>query len=476
MIGDALALLAANGCFLTAGVGVLRLAGGWRGVADLRYTIGVAYVLGVAVIGVVAPLLLIAGLSLAVWQVLVLCAVLFLSGFIADGGDFVRRAPRGPTTKLVVGLVALVLAFLVLLAVDLWFQPLWAWDAWAMWTAKARSIVLLDGLDPGYFASVAPSPEHPLLLPALEAVDFRFMGFNTQILHLQFWLLLTGFVAALAELLRGLAASLALWSTLAALVFAPAVGYQAATAYADVPLAIFFALAAVCAWRWLVLDERTALALLAVFGAATLATKFEGAIYAGALFLTLIALAGRASLRRAAQAGAAGLVALVGVLPWRAWMAANGVAPYHSVDETLEPGVLWARLERVPLALGSLVREIADPTSWVLLAPIAVAAVVLAAGASSERSGVALVVGTATLALAGLGSVYWVTPLPFEFHLSTSAPRVVIGLVLMLGSFTPLLLTEALGAGRRPPQRFEFAQGTPTAGPDGESRCGQDER
>jgi hypothetical protein len=50
-------------------------------------------------------------------------------------------------------------------------------------------------------------------------------------------------------------------------VFAPAVVYHAATAYADVSLGIFFALAAVCAWRWLVLGERQALRLLALFAA-----------------------------------------------------------------------------------------------------------------------------------------------------------------------------------------------------------------
>ena len=83
-----------------------------------------------------------------------------------------------------VAVVALIAAFLALLAVDFWFQPLWKWDSWAMWTAKARSIVLLDGLDPGYFRTAASVPEHPLLLPVIEAIDFRFMGLNEQVLHL----------------------------------------------------------------------------------------------------------------------------------------------------------------------------------------------------------------------------------------------------------------------------------------------------
>ena len=44
------------------------------------------------------------------------------------------------------------------------------------------------------------------------------------------------------------------------------------------------------------------------------------------------------------------------------------------------------------------------------------------------------------LALAVLTLAYWTTPLDFDYHVSTSARRVVTGPVLFWASLTPLLL------------------------------------
>jgi hypothetical protein len=439
MIPDALGLMAANACYLAAGVGATCLLGlGWaRSIPD----VGLAYMAGVAAVGLAGQLLLIGGIALTVWQVVALSAAL-----LAAGAAVARRRTTGKQAWRVrgalVALVALVAAFLVLLGVDFLFQPLWKWDSWAMWTAKARSIVLLDGLDPGYFRTAALVPEHPLLLPAIEAIDFRFMGLNEQVLHLQFWLLVAGFLGALVALLRDVVPPLALWPVVAAILFAPAFAYQAATAYADVPLALFFALAGVCAWRWLALGERWAVGLLALFAAATCATKFEGLLLVGALLLVLVPLIASSSRRRAALTAAVGLVGLMGVVPWRLWMAAHDVHQYHSIAHGLDPETLWSRLDRIPTAVWALLREMLDPSSWLLLVPVAVAAAVLAIAARERRASV-LALGTALLIVCALTAVYWLTELPFEFHVE-SAPRVVAAPVLLLASLTPVLLGAAI--------------------------------
>ena len=152
------------------------------------------------------------------------------------------------------------------------------------------------------------------------------------------------------------------------------------------PLALFFALAGVCAWRWLALGEHRALGLLALFAAATCATKFEGLVLVGALLLVLVLLIAGSSRRRAALTAAVGLVALVGVLPWRLWMAAHDVHQYHSIAQGLHPETLWSRLDRIPTAVWALLREMLDPSSWLLLVPIALAAAVLAIAARERRA------------------------------------------------------------------------------------------
>ena len=49
-----------------------------------------------------------------------------------------------------------------------------------------------------------------------------------------------------------------------------------ASALADIPVAIMFALSGVFAWRWLVDSDALALGCFALFAAAAYATKFEG--------------------------------------------------------------------------------------------------------------------------------------------------------------------------------------------------------
>ena len=59
-----------------------------------------------------------------------------------------------------------------LLAVDLWYQPLWAYDSWTFWTPKAHALYALNGLDAGWFgAHDLLNRDYPLLLPAIESGD-----------------------------------------------------------------------------------------------------------------------------------------------------------------------------------------------------------------------------------------------------------------------------------------------------------------
>jgi hypothetical protein len=454
MVVDALQLLAANALFLAAGLGVVRLC---LGPGTIRRRLGLAFVAGVAAVGVAAQLLLLAGASLSIPQVVLLCAALFAAGFLRRGeaAGAAETGEGGRTLALLPA--ALAAAALILLAVDLWFQPLAVWDAWSQWTPKARSFVLLDGLDAGLFAAppyVFWNPDYPILLPALEAIDFRFAGFNTQILHLQFGLLLAGFVLALAELARGRVPALVLWPVVAATVWAPSLLIQTASAYADVPLAVFFALAGVCAARWLQEGDCGFLALFGLLSAAALATKTEGVILVGSLVVVAALLALLTSRRHALLTLGAGAAALaVGLVPWRLWTLAHDVEGVYSssllAERITDPGFLGGSAERVPLGVARLAREALDPTSWLLLVPLAVAAIALALRYAPRRESPLLVLGTSLAALLGLVVAYWLTPFPFEWHLDRSASRVVTGPLLFAAALTPFLLAEAL-VPRRP--------------------------
>jgi len=237
-------LLAANAAFFAAGAGLVRLFG-WR----LRTHPGLAYMSGIASVGVLSTLMLMAGLALRWWQVLILCALLASLGLV----NRERPEPAGGKTdwRLAGPLGGLLGGYLVVLFAQCLFQPLNSWDAWAKWTMKARAIVLLGGLDTSVFANHAYQPlvlDYPMLIPGLEAMDFRFMGrLDTMVIHVQFWLLLVGFLVAAYELLHDRVPQSLLWPSLLLVGTAPALAENLTSAYGDAPVAFFFALAAIAA-------------------------------------------------------------------------------------------------------------------------------------------------------------------------------------------------------------------------------------
>ena len=287
MIRSLAGLLFANAAFLVAGAGLVRFLG-----FRLRAHVGVAYMAGVASVGVISTLLLMAGLALRGWQALVLCGSIAALGLVRRERPEAERAPKtdwrvaGPAAGLLGG-------YLAVLFVQCLFQALNSWDAWAKWTMKARAIVLLGGLDTSVFANQAYRPlvlDYPMLIPALEAIDFRFMGrLDNLVIHVQFWLLLVGFLVAAFELLRDRVPQTLLWPSLLLVGTAPALADNLTSAYADAPVAFFFSLAAIA--RLALRRRGRAAARVWLFGlmaGAAVATKPEGTPFVLGLFVLLV--------------------------------------------------------------------------------------------------------------------------------------------------------------------------------------------
>lgn len=428
MIADLPGFLAANGLVLLAGVGVVRLCGLRTGL-DVA-ALSLSYLAGAAAVGVAGSVVLVAGLSFAVWQVVVLCVFLFALGLA-------RRAlrplpPPRPRPRWTRVFTAGTAAVAVLLAVDFAFQPLWAWDAWWIWAAKAKAIAFADGLDAELLRSLA-NADYPPLVPVLELVLLRFTDLDSELLNLQVGLVLLALPGALVASLRDRAAPAALWPVVLALLLAPALQVQTAYAVADVPLAVFLALAGVLLWRWLELGETHSLALAGVFAAAAVSAKVEGRLEAALLLLVAAALARR----RAGAVLAVGAAVAASALPWAVWAEANGLQNQYGAGN---PPDLVAELERVPLAAARLVRELVDPTSWLALPLLAAAAIGLALRDVRRAALLAAVPGA--LSLAVLVGIYWATPLGFEYHLDTSARRVVTPLLVLAAALAPVMLSR----------------------------------
>jgi len=432
-------LVFANAAFFVAGAGLVRLLG-WR----IRSHPGVAYLSGVAAVGVISTLMLMAGLALRGWQALVLCALLGSFGFL--GRD--RRGGTAVKTDWRVALPAggLLGGYLVVLFVQCVFQALNSWDAWAKWTMKARAIVLLGGLDTSVFANHAYQPlvlDYPMLIPALEAIDFRFMGrLDNLVVHVQFWFLLVGFLVAAYELLRDRVPQTLLWPALLVVGTAPALAENLTSAYGDAPVAFFFALAAIAGWRWLATGERRVLWFLGLMGGAAVATKPEGSPFVLGLFLVLVvfALVRRQSLVPLVPPAVWCLVAIV---PWRIWISDHGIRASTPIGKGLTPSYLVDRFDRVWPSIRTIVEK-SFAGDWLAILPLALAVglVVLA----WRRSWSAPVFAGAILAIVFLSLLwaYWVQRPGLHYLLSSSGSRTVTTLVVVGGVFLPILGGELL--------------------------------
>jgi hypothetical protein len=348
------------------------------------------------------------------------------------------------------GVLALTLVLWIPAAKLFTLKPLSDRDGWEIWGLRAQALYDFGRPVPPIFTDLTYSGlQHPLLLPALEAVDFRFMRtFDGTVVHLQLLGLALGFVGGAWVLLRGTTRQLLLAATLLALVAAPAFFDQLQTNYADVPLAMFVALGVAALATWLRSGEAGMLPAAALFLAAGALTKNEGECFALTAFLAALAVARRGQRKPLLLAAAAVLAA---DLPWRIWIQANHVKiAEYSLSNLFNPGYLSGNDGRVWPSVRELGAQIARVPSWsylVLLALVGIlGAVVL------RRLRLALFgAGWLLLSFAGLVGIYWISTNPLTSHLSNSSYRTIDSLVIAGALLTPVLLFRDPGAATRPP-------------------------
>lgn len=437
MVVDAVLFGAANALFLLAGVGVVSAAGWWREYPRTVASLSLAYLAGVATYGVVAQTLYVLGAPLTQIQVVTVCVLLGVGGLAVDA-----RRSGGVTAermRLPAPFVAAVAITLAVLAVDLWFQPLWAYDAWTFWTPKARALAELDGLDSVWFTSADVIwKDYPLLLPAVEAAGFRFTGYRTEFLDLQSWLLYLALVIALLDVVVRRFGGVFAWAAVLTLVAAPTIAFQLAAAVADIPLACQFALGGVLLLLWRHDRRPAALVVAAVLLAGAAATKVEGlplALAAAAALAVAELLERRSPVRPLGILLAAVAVAVV---PWQIWLAVMDVEVQGSISRLTDLRLLAEQAHFVPEIVLFLGERALDPTQWLLALPLAAAAAVTAArigrGADVGFYVVTLALGALALVLA-----YWTTPFDVDEHLATSGRRTITPLIVFALAAAPLL-------------------------------------
>jgi hypothetical protein len=445
VIGDLLALAAANLAFFAAGLGVARSVGIWSDRRGAVSYAGVSYLLGVGSIGVLTSIGYVVGLSGDAKQTLVGCGALAALVLVRPRRDVAEPPGRSYVPPMLAVPLAILLGALL---VESAVQLLDTWDSWAIWTMKARALVLLDRL----FAGAPYSGAHldyPLLLPGLEAVDFHFMrGLNDRVVHVQLWLLLAAFVAAAERLLRGRADPLLVWPALLLVAAAPATETLIQMGYADVPAALFAALAALAGWLYVEEGATHWAASLGVFAAAASATKRDTWPFVLALLVITAVMARMRHGRLLPLALSAGLVGVT-VGSWIGWLAAHGIGSSEDdvpLNRGLNPPYLAEHAGRAVTAAWSVVWYAFRPSLWLLLGPVVVAALIWAFVVAPRRSQTVFAAAVLASEYLALVWAFWGSKRPIQWHLDHAAPRVVATALYAGALFVPLLLTRT---GRR---------------------------
>jgi hypothetical protein len=442
-------LLGANVLMLVVGLGLLPLLGAARSWRELLSRCGLAYLCGLVLVGIVSAHLAIVHVAIG-WIGL---AVLAVGGagamFWRLRGTALPRRTR-PDWVTIAGAGALV-ALVAEYARAFRVAPLNRYDAWAIWALKGHALYSFGWADPGLFAGASyrfANLDYPLLLPSLEAIDFRTMGaFDTRLLHVQFLLFLVAAVLALVALLQDLVPPLILWASALALAVAPAVFDQLLTAYADLPLALVFGIGVAAIGRWTITNERWSLAVATLCFGGALLTKNEASLFVAAVFLGLVVVA-RHRWRGIAAAAAVDVALLV---PWRIYTTIHHVHDInYSLLDSFDYGHIHGRAGVGPIAFRTLGEQMIDPGQWGLLVPIAAVAVLIAFVTGSRALPLFVLVWTIVSWL-GLSWIYVISHYGYSYYLDSTKERVVASIVVGLAALTPLIAAEAWTGIRRVP-------------------------
>jgi hypothetical protein len=456
-------LLLLNAVFLGAGSGLLWAVRGWSDWGDWLALSGVAYVLGLASTTVLMTVVLSLGGGVPTGEILLVA--LGLAGAGLAGGVAMRRPrprlgriprPRTPADGAALALAAGTAVLLGGLFRVSRSQPLTDWDAWSFWIPKAKIIYFFGGIDSLLFRSL-DGPSYPLFVPALDAMDFRFIGAaDTTLLGVQYWLLLVGLVAAMAGLLRSLAPPVLVWLFAMSAVVLPALDHRLLARTGDWPLDICFCLAALGLVRWLLTQELWALAVFGVMLAATLATKREGQLLAACLVVGGIAALGWR--RRRSWLAVVGVAAAAYAMnvPWRVWWTSR-----HLTGDTPAGGLVGStfHLSRAPESFRLVLRLVFDFQLWHGAVPVTlVAALILLTQAQREAAVFYLVTGC--LGVVAWAWVNWTDPTlvlttndaqnPTDRAVGSLALLSVVTAPLLLGTIFRLNAAGRLGLDRWP--------------------------
>lgn len=433
----------------------------WQSTKDALSWFGVALLAGAGLTGVVLTVLAVVGLRPDLKVVVVVLVAVTGVGLVSGNRSGTRspglRPPTAQHGTASQAITAALTSMLVVLAMSTIYSAFrvepFLDDTWTQWLPRGLALEA-QGLDSPPFRSSTdvihfPHLDYPLWWSVVVALPTTLAGeVDVRTTNGQVAILLAAFVAAVARLLWGHVRPLVLVGALLLIVGAPELLRQTYGGAADVPLALYSALAVVAAGLWVSTGDRLYLIIFTIAAATTLATKNEALLGLAAGLLAFGAPAWSVSKQRALALLAAMAVVFATSVPWLLWRGLNDIPADVSFGDSMSVLAGLENTERIGPTLRSLTEHFFDPMEWLVIVPATLALSVLAAARTRRWQWLApavwLVVGFVVWTLS-----FWTGPYEIRYWLGTAAYRVIDPVLIVAGVCIPVLLERILQTFRR---------------------------
>jgi hypothetical protein len=413
---------------------------------------GVSYLLGVAALMGALTLLLVLGIPVNLLSTAFVGAILFAVASLAPRRRGTRPGPPRPEPRPLVSIWSAPLLALVAVSLEAIFrkgrlQGLIEFDGWDSWGPKAKALYHFGHLDP-HFLSDLPGGSYPPGVPALLATGLHAIGSDDVVtLHVQYWFLGVGFVAALVGLLSQRVTPLLLLPFVLMIFVIPDIRSRSVDMYGDLPVGFLVATAALLVALWLDQREGWQLPAASILLAAAALTKREGVILSGCIVIAGLVASSDRVRKDWPRLLVVLLAALAATFVWQIWLWAEalpGNGPSGGLHFLTDGGRLWDSFKVVEKNLFTF-------DLWLVSLTIAIAAVGLSLLARVWRPAVFLAAVIVALVL-GCTVILW-SDANLQLTDVNLVSRLVGTVTLVVVALTPLVLQRAWDGDGRPDDR-----------------------